>query len=129
MCLRHGWPNESVSCSTHVTGSDAPACRNCVAVGRVSFRGSRRRNRKENSMSKSKKDSPKAVGTTNSGPSHPGAPANDVAQHGAEQQALAEAFPHNAEKPAEYGYENAIAPPEGSSAKPPSPTTGAGTLT
>jgi catalase len=68
------------------------------------------------------------TGTTSSGPSHPGAPKNDMAAHAADQQALAAAIPANETKSSEYGYENAVAPSEGSRSRMPSPTAGAGTL-
>ena len=73
--------------------------------------------------------SAKAVGTTSGGPSHPGSGAGtELAQHAADQQAMAEAMPFNAGKPAEYGLKNAEHPLEGIHAEPPSPTAGAGTL-
>jgi catalase len=68
------------------------------------------------------------AGTTSSGPSHPSAPQNDMAAHGAEQEALAAAMASNETKASEYGYDNAVAPAEGVSAQMPSPTAGAGTL-
>src|ERR1700760_1947363 len=68
--------------------------------------------------------SPTAVGTTNSGPSHPGAPATEMARHGAEQEALVESMPFNANKPGEYGLSGALAPEQGASSDPPSPQTG-----
>jgi len=73
--------------------------------------------------------SPSAVGTTVSGPSHPGSPRTAVAHHAAEQEALAIAMPFNQNKIGEYGYEHAIAPQEGATAEVPSPQTGASTLT
>jgi catalase len=79
-------------------------------------------------VSKLPKSSPTAVGTTNSGPSHPGDPKTDMALHGAEQQMLVAAMPVNSLKPLEYGYANAVAPTPGPSSKPPSTKTGAGTL-
>jgi catalase len=73
--------------------------------------------------------SPKAVGTTSSGPSHAVAkPTDAVAQHAADQQALAESMPFNAAKPAEFGMDGALAPPVGATSELPSPTAGAGTL-
>jgi len=79
-------------------------------------------------MSKSSKSSPTAVGTTSSGPSHPREAASALAEHAADQQALAAAMPANATKPAEYGYDHAISPPRGASTKMPSPTAGASSL-
>jgi catalase len=72
--------------------------------------------------------SEKGVGTTVSGPSHPTESMTDLAEHGAEQQALAEAMPFNSAKKAEYGASPTAAPPEGPHQPMPSPTTGAGTL-
>jgi catalase len=69
-----------------------------------------------------------AVGTTASGPSHPPASQTELAEHAAEQQALAESMPFNAAKPKEYGAPSTAAPPEGQHEPMPSPTTGAGTL-
>ena len=69
-----------------------------------------------------------AVGTTASGPSHPTASLTELADHAAEQQALAEAVPFNSAKPSEYGAPSTSAPPQGPHQPMPSPTTGAGTL-
>ena len=69
-----------------------------------------------------------AAGTTSSGPSHPGAPDTALAKHAAEQQALVASMPSNEAKAHEYGYENAVTPIAGPHTEPPSPTTGAGTL-
>jgi catalase len=69
-----------------------------------------------------------AVGTTSSGPSHPLAPAIDLAAHAADQEVLAAAMPANKLKPSEYGYPNAVAPQGGMSREMPSPTAGASTL-
>jgi catalase len=69
-----------------------------------------------------------SVGTTVSGPSHPTTSATELADHAAEQQALAEAMPFNSAKPAEYGAPSGSAPPEGPHQAMPSSTTGAGTL-
>jgi catalase len=52
----------------------------------------------------------------------------ELADHAAEQQALAESFPFNSAKPAEYGASSQSAPPEGAHQPMPSPSTGAGTL-
>ncbi len=68
------------------------------------------------------------AGTTTSGPSHPGAPETDLAMHAQNQEALAASMPWNEAKPLEYGYDNAVAPPEGANTEMPSPTAGAGTL-
>jgi catalase len=51
-----------------------------------------------------------------------------MAEHGADQQALAAAMPANENKSAEYGYEAAIDPPEGLHGDLPRPRSGAGTL-
>jgi catalase len=51
-----------------------------------------------------------------------------MAAHAADQQSLAAAVPANRTKSREYGYENAVAPSEGSRSPMPSPTAGAGTL-
>ena len=72
--------------------------------------------------------SPKAVGTTSSGPSHPGTPETAMAAHAAEENALVVAVPFNRSKPHEYGYDNAVAPQAGQTIEPPTPTTSAGTL-
>jgi catalase len=80
------------------------------------------------SAGKNPKGSEKAVGTTNSGPSHPGPAANELAQHAVEQQALVDGLPFNAGKPAEYGAPSSAPPVEGVHEEMPSPTTGAGTL-
>jgi len=61
------------------------------------------------------------------GPIAPG-PAGQARQ-AAEVQALASAIPYNANKPHEIGRDNALAPPPGQRSKPPSASTGAGTLT
>jgi catalase len=68
-----------------------------------------------------------AVGTTVSGASHPIASMTELADHAAEQQALAEAMPFNSAKPSEYGASTS-APHEGPHQPMPSPLTGAGTL-
>ena len=72
--------------------------------------------------------SKRAVGTTVSGPSHPTSSLTELADHAAEQQALAEAMPFNSAKRSEYGAPSTSAPPEGPHQPMPSPTTGAGTL-
>jgi catalase len=79
-------------------------------------------------MSKKPVSSSTAAGTTNSGPSHPDAPQTAMARHAADQQAMAAAMPANANKPFEYGYDNAIAPHPGATSKLPSKTATAGTL-
>jgi catalase len=79
-------------------------------------------------MRNSSKSSPTAVGTTNSGPSHPRNAATQSAKHGADQEKLAAAMPSNANKPAEYGYKHAISPQPGATVEPPSPVAGAGTM-
>ncbi|MEP6546327.1 MAG: catalase [Gammaproteobacteria bacterium] len=77
---------------------------------------------------KSVKASKPAAGRTSSGPSHPAAPATDMAKHAAEQEALAAGKPFNATKASEYGLKNALNPVAGVSSKMPSRTAGAGTL-
>jgi catalase len=70
-----------------------------------------------------------AVGTTVSGPSHPPAVLTELADHAAEQQALAQAVPFNSAKPSEYGQSTSTkTPSEGPHQALPSPTAGAGTL-
>jgi catalase len=70
-----------------------------------------------------------AAGTTVSGPSHTRAvPTNDLAEHAAEQDALAAMMPFNAAKPAEYGAAHASKPVEGPHEELPSPAAGASTL-
>jgi len=51
-----------------------------------------------------------------------------MAEHAAEQEALAAAMPFNAAKANEFGYDQAIAPTTGPTVEPPFPTAGAGTL-
>jgi catalase len=69
------------------------------------------------------------AGTTVGGPSNPShSGANELVQHAADQQALAEAMPFNAVKATEYGQKNAENPSEGPSTEMPSSTAGAGTL-
>jgi catalase len=51
-----------------------------------------------------------------------------LVRQAAEQQTLAAGMRFNATKPAEYGADGAIAPPEGAHSPPPSDTTGASTL-
>jgi catalase len=63
-----------------------------------------------------------------SGPSHPTASLTELADHAAEQQALAETMPFNSVKRSEYGAPSTSAPPEGPHQPMPSPSTGAGTL-
>jgi catalase len=77
---------------------------------------------------KSQVASDMAEGTTVSGPSHPTPPVTELADHAAEQQALAEGMPFNSAKPSEYGARFTAAPVEGVHEPMPSPTTGAGTL-
>ncbi len=74
------------------------------------------------------RSSPTAVGTTSSGPSKLGDPASALAQHAADQQALAASMPSNAIKPADYGYDHAVSPQQGASTELPSPSAGASSL-
>ncbi len=80
-------------------------------------------------MSSKSKHSPTGAGTTSSGPSHAGKPRTAIARHAEEADALAATMPFNANKSDEYGYEHAVAPVEGARSDPPSPQTGASTLT
>jgi len=77
---------------------------------------------------KGQRGSEMAVGTTASGPSHPAASLTELANHAAEQQALAEAMPFNSAKDSEYGASSISLPPEGPHQAMPSLTAGAGTL-
>ena len=79
-------------------------------------------------MSDSVSSSPTALGSTVSGPSAPGKPQSEAAQHAAEQQGLAVAMPYNSSKPNEYGHGSAIAPKAGAATAPPSKTATAGTM-
>ena len=79
-------------------------------------------------MKSKTKTSPSAVGSTSSGPSKSSTPKTQMARHAAEQNKLVASMPFNASKPAEYGYDNAVAPHAGTNLKMPSPQTGAGTL-
>jgi catalase len=78
--------------------------------------------------SKGQRGSGMAVGTTVSGPSHPPASLTALADHAAEQQALAAGMPFNPAKRAEFGASSTSLPPEGPHLPMPSPTSGAGTL-
>lgn len=82
----------------------------------------------ETGASPATRSSPPGAGTTSSGPSHPGDPKTAIADHAADQQALAAAMPNNEAKATEYGLENALKPVEGATTELPSPTAGAGTL-
>jgi catalase len=79
------------------------------------------------SKGKGRVGSPKAIGSTVSGPSNPAGGRTELADHAAGQQALAESMPFNSAKSAEYGAP-ASPPPEGPHQAMPSRTTGAGTL-
>jgi catalase len=78
--------------------------------------------------SKENLSSPTGVGTTVSGPSHPGAPLTAMAEYAAEVQELVEAIAANDNKAGEYRYANALAPAAGVTVEPPSARTGASTL-
>jgi catalase len=78
--------------------------------------------------SKGQRGSEMAVGTTVSGPSHPPASRTALADHAAEQQALAAGMPFNSAKQAEFGASSTSLPPEGPHLPMPSATSGAGTL-
>ena len=60
---------------------------------------------------------------TASAPSRPaaGPPPDDLAEKAAATQELAAAVPYNPNKPTEFGRDNAVAPTEGYSVKPPTP--------
>ena len=83
---------------------------------------------KSGSNTKSSQQRDTAVGSTAGGPSSPDRPATEMAEHAAEQAALAEATPFNAAKASEYAPANPIEPPEGAHEEMPSPSTGASTL-
>ena len=83
---------------------------------------------KSSSKAKSGQQSDTALGTTVSGPSRAGQPATELAEHAAEQEALAGAMPFNGAKPSEYAPADPTAPPEGAHEDMPSPTAGASTL-
>jgi catalase len=74
------------------------------------------------------KQSPAAHGTTASGPSHPGAPANEPANHAAEQAELAGKMPYNSAKSGEYAPADMRVPRQGPHYSMPSSSTGASTL-
>ncbi len=84
--------------------------------------------RSKGQVSGKRSGSKAAAGQTSSGPSHPLAPATELAKHGAAQEFLAASKPFNATKSAEYGLENALSPVAGVTSKMPSNTAGAGTL-
>jgi catalase len=67
-------------------------------------------------------------GSTARGPSRFSAPHNGIAVHAADQETLAATMPSNENKSSEYGFDNALMPPQGASKEMPSPTAGAGTL-
>jgi catalase len=88
-----------------------------------------RRAKRAASKKPTSKASQTAVGTTQSGPSHPDPAARTaVAVHAQEQEALAADMPFNSGKSSEYGQARASTPVAGAHEKMPSPTTGAGTL-
>jgi len=76
-------------------------------------------------MKKSDKPTPAAASKSSPVRSNTTLPA---AQQAAATQALVEAMPHNPNKAAEVGHDNAVAPPRGATAKPTSPLVGASTL-
>ena len=83
---------------------------------------------KHSDKTKANQRSATGMGTTVSGPSHPSPPTTELANHAAEQDALAEAVPFNAAKPSEYAPADQTKPPQGPHGDMPSPTTGASTL-
>jgi catalase len=83
---------------------------------------------KSGSKTKASRESETARGTTVSGPSSSGRPDTALAEHAAEQSALAEAVPFNAAKPSEYAPADPTEPSEGAHEEMPSPTAGASTL-
>ena len=68
------------------------------------------------------KASKTAAHNTSSGPSQvgPQGSADALAKHAAEVEALAAGMHHNANKPGEYGHDNAVSPPEGITVELPS---------
>jgi catalase len=97
-----------------------------MATRKSGARGSARP--KSSSKAKSGQHSDTALGTTVSGPSRAGQPATELAEHAAEQEALAGAMPFNGAKASEYAPADPTAPPEGAHEDMPSPTAGASTL-
>ena len=83
---------------------------------------------KHSNKTTSSRQSATGKGTTASGPSNPGPPTTELADHAAQQAALAEAMPFNAAKPGEYAPADPTKPPQGPHENMPSPTTGASTL-
>jgi catalase len=83
---------------------------------------------KSGGKTKASRQSDTALGTTVSGASSSGPPDTELAEHAAEQAALAEAMPFNAAKPSEYAPADPTEPPEGVHEEMPSPTAGASTL-
>jgi len=83
---------------------------------------------KHSNKTTSSRQSATGKGTTASGPSNPGPPTTELADHAAQQAALAEAMPFNAAKPSEYAPADPTKPPQGPHENMPSPTTGASTL-
>ena len=83
---------------------------------------------KHSNKTTSSRQSAAGKGTTASGPSNPGPPTTELADHAAQQAALAEAMPFNAAKPGEYAPADPTKPPQGPHENMPSPTTGASTL-
>ncbi len=86
-------------------------------------------------MPKKKASPPKtsakaASRNTSSAPSNPSRPPSDdvLAQKTADTEALAGSIPFNANKPAEFGRDNAISPPAGVTVEPPSPIVGSSTV-
>ena len=69
-----------------------------------------------------------AARNTQSRPSHPGPAADALSKLASDTQNTAAAFEFNANKAAEHGRDNAIAPPQGQHAKPPSAQVSASTL-
>ena len=80
------------------------------------------------SRSKSGLASQSATGTTVSGAAHPNASSTDLAQHAAEQNALAAAMPFNAAKDSEYAPADPTRPRAGAHTDLPRPASGASTL-
>jgi catalase len=85
--------------------------------------------RKPSSKKNAAASSKAAARNTQSRPSRPGPAGDDaLAKLAADQQATAAAFEFNANKAAEHGRENAVAPPEGQHKALASPQVGASTL-
>ncbi|CAN5146648.1 catalase HPII [soil metagenome] len=80
-------------------------------------------------MATSRKSAPPSSRTTSGGPARPSTDKGDLeARHVSETAELAAGMAFNVNKPAEFGRDNAIDPPAGVTVEPPSPLTGASTV-